>query len=154
MHVIIVEDDDAKAGQLCAVVATVTSIVPDVVKSINSALRKLAEIEPHVMILDMSLPAFDYSTDEGGFRHIALGGRDVLDEVDRLGYHTLIIVVSAFDRFGETEGAWTIADLSADLEKQYPRNFCGSVWYSPVVDTWELSLTSLLRESTIRSEGL
>lgn len=144
IEILIVEDDDIKCSELVSLTNRVLLGTVRIAKSVNSALSCLRERRPSAVILDMSLPAFDFSLDDGGFRHIVFAGRDVLDEIDRLEYDTQVIVVTAYDRFGDSEGATTLEDLSNELRREYPRIYVDSVWYSPLADAWQTKLTALL----------
>lgn len=152
MRVLLVEDDKNKTEQLVAflqqeipfAVVVHKGAVDDAIKALESNLFDL-------VLLDMSLPVFDYAMEEDGFAHLPVGGRDVIDAADRLGRECRVVVVTALDRFGKNEDAVTLQQLDAELRAEYGSLYAGKVWYTAHSDRWKGELRSLLAD--VRPDG-
>jgi CheY-like chemotaxis protein len=150
MRILLVEDFVHKRERLCA---ALRHHVGDTLElrsaaSVQSAIHALTEERFDVVVLDMSLPVFEYSPVEDGFTHLSFGGRDILDHVSRQVPATPVIVVTAFERFGETEDAMTLEELDRDLRTEFPEVYRGSVWYRDIEQQWERDLAGFLLDIT------
>jgi CheY-like chemotaxis protein len=152
MRVLIVEDDTHKGAQIVKhLLRRYVDWEVDVRASVQAAISALqASGRYDLVLLDMSLPVFDYTSVEDGLSHLAFGGRDVLDFIDRQDTKTPIIVITAFERFGEGPDAPSLEQLHEKLSVEYAGNYVGSVWFSTLEDTWQNQLDELIAEVSRR----
>ncbi|MFD2233540.1 response regulator [Phaeospirillum tilakii] len=145
MNVLIVEDDPAKASQLRAFVQTLSDGAQiSEARSIQTALRRLAECKPDFVVLDMSLPTFDPGPDEPGGKPQGFGGREVLRRIERAKLACKVFVVTQYETFGKKSDQVTLQELTEDLRRCHPTVFVGSVYYSSATDDWKEELADLI----------
>lgn len=122
---LIVEDDDTKSENLREYLEELNGNLNIVIKkSLNSGLRDLSYNDYDIIILDMSLPLFEGKRSRT-FK--PFGGKDFLEEMERIGNITPVIVVTQLSKFSEGN-----SEMTFDEVKQYcERNFanCLNVVY-------------------------
>ena len=145
MKILIVEDDERKLAQLTAFVQEL-SVDSEIIqcKSYNSGFRALLHESFKIVILDMSLPTFDITPQDGGGRPPAYGGRELLQKIVKRRLRAKVIVVTQFDHFGQDDSVISLSDLTSDLTECFSDVFLGSVYYSASSDDWKLNLKKLL----------
>ena len=141
MKILIIEDDEIKREQL---ISFIEESFPKMhiiaVNSVQGALKKITSGQYDLIILDMTLPTFDYGGDEDGGRIRAYGGR----QMDRHNIATSVIMVTQFDRFGKGDESLTLEELDLELQAEHQENYKGSVYYNPAYDDWKSSLRDLI----------
>jgi CheY-like chemotaxis protein len=142
---LIIEDDEIKREQL---ISFIKESFPEIqiiaVKSTQSALMKITSNKYDLIILDMTLPTFDYGGDEDGGRIRAYGGRDILRQMNRHRITTPVIMVTQFDRFGKGDESLTLEELDFELQTEHQINYKGSVYYNAAYDDWKSNLHKLI----------
>lgn len=145
MRLILVEDDEHKERRIEEFINSVfTNVILTKARSIQSGIKALEAYIPDLILLDMSLPVFDYSPGEQGFQHLSYGGRDIMDYIDGYDMQVPVIVVTAFNRFGDETDAFSLEELGTQLGKEYPNLYSGIVWYNALEDIWKNQLISLI----------
>jgi CheY-like chemotaxis protein len=141
MRILLVEDEESKRQQVTELLRDEfpKSAVVEA-KSLNSALRRIAEDVFDLVILDMTMPTFDIASDEEGGRPQAYGGRELLRHMKRRGVGTPVIVLTQFDRFGKEPDQRSIDELDTELARDHQQNYLGSIRYNVAVDTWRNEL--------------
>lgn len=146
MKVLIIEDDLNKLRQLTAFVK---HSMPEVEvrerRSYQSGLEAIFEDTPHLVLLDMSLPTFDMSPTEAGWRTRPLGGLEVLSELQRMDVECLAIVVTQFETFGEGRDFITLEQLKRRLATEYAQLYVGVVAYQASESSWREALERLIQ---------
>jgi CheY-like chemotaxis protein len=146
MKVLIVEDNVEKSRQLTAFLRSeFKNIFIEERNSYNSGLAAIRDLEPDIVLLDMSMPTYDRKGAQPPGRTRVYAGRDVLHEVRRLGLHTRAIVVTQFDTFKEGTQKRTLEELRKELATEFPRGYIDTVYYHPSRSDWRLQLEQLLR---------
>ena len=114
--------------------------------SVSSGKLELREASYNYVLLDMSLPLFDNDDiryiDENEFE--TFGGIEIMDEIDRCELNCKVIVITAFDVLGEGENKIDLAEVSKQLEEEYPHNFIGTIFYNTSSLEWKNNITALL----------
>jgi CheY-like chemotaxis protein len=148
VNVLLVEDDENKRRQVAAAIRTqVPNAEVHEARSLRSGRREL-ETEPHwdLVVLDMSIPAFDITRDESGGRPQALGGRDLLRHIRRLGLDVPVVVLTQYDAFGDADRTLTLEDLNDLLRREHGPSYLGAIVYNVVFDSWrEVFATTIAR---------
>jgi CheY-like chemotaxis protein len=146
--VLIVEDDENKSRQLSEFIRkSLTDAVVTERRSYRSGLYHIVHSELSLILLDMSMPTFDVSSQERGGRTRAYGGRDILDEMRRRKITTRVIVVTQFETFGEGADRTTLAELDSELKASFPGNYLGSVYYHPAQSNWQDDLRRIMGDN-------
>jgi len=145
MNILIVEDDRNKRNQLAQFIqSTYPAWAFTVAKSYNSALKAIVKSPPDLILLDMSMPTYDVSKVEEGGRPQHYAGREILRQMNRRGIAAHVIVVTAFDVFGEGSDAMTRAQLDLQLKKDHLQNYRGTIYYDASVDQWKADLQAAI----------
>ena len=153
MKVLIIEDDLNKGRQLTSFVQR-TLPTSDIrqARSYQSGLEAIFEDTPDLVLLDMTLPTFDVSPTEAGWRTRPLGGTEILSELDRMEVKCLAIVVTQFESFGEGRDFVTLDELERRLARKYSHLYLGVVSYQPSESSWREELERLVRVAVKRHE--
>jgi CheY-like chemotaxis protein len=144
MKVLLVEDDEDKREQLREFLSSELSAEVIEARSRQSGIHALLKDSFDLILLDMSMPTFDITPTEDGGRPQAYAGRDILHQMDRYAITTKVVVVTQFDRFGQSEDEITLPELDKQLEVAFPDNYLGAVYYNVGYAGWQESLRILL----------
>lgn len=148
MKILVVEDSEKKSEQLLAFLTReFSNLVVAKRKSYNSGLAAVQNLSPDVILLDMSMPTFDRSGPQTGGRTRYFAGRDVLREIKRRKLPARAIIVTQFDTFGEGTQHRTLHELRAELEREFPGRYLGTVYYHPSRFDWKMKLKELLERA-------
>src|SRR5208337_5089097 len=98
-------------------------------------------------LLDMSLPVFDISSEEDGFKVDAFSGRNILAEMSRKEVLVPTAIITMFETFGEGADLMTLQELDKDLKEKYPAVYRGAIYYNSSEINWKESLRELLGET-------
>ncbi len=153
MRVLVVEDDDNKCEQLCSFLAE--GYAPETIQrsgSYQSAVRAVLERTFDLVLLDMTIPTFDISAEEPGGEIEGYGGRDFLEEADRLSLDIRVVLVTQFDRFGDKDNEMTLEELDAHLLREFPKIYLGAVFYSSAREGWRDDLQKKIRFAGLRTQ--
>jgi len=146
MNVLIVEDNDDKCRQLVEFIRSeFVDISLQETFSYNSGLHAIRDTSPDVVILDMSMSTFDRHAGQSGGRKRPFAGRDIFQEIKRLELGTLAIVVTQYSTFGDKGNRRSLAELTAELDSDFPTHHVGTVYYHPSRSDWRVALARLLR---------
>lgn len=147
MKLLIVEDDRNKLGQLRELVnQRFPNINIDTRFSYNNGAKSALSGEYQLILLDMSMPAFDASLSTSAGSPLHFAGREILRQMKRRGVEAKAIVVTQFDTFGEGNNRMSLEELTEELQNDYPESFLGTVYYNPKQEQWKVELTKYLAE--------
>lgn len=145
MNILFIEDDEHKMARVRELILSEWPLyIVDIAKSVQEGLQIIRKTKLDLVLLDMSLPIFNYSANENGFKHSSYGGEDILDFMENYEINVPVIVITAFDRFGSDTNATTLNDLNTRYFKEYAQIFVGSVWYSSLEDVWQNELLRMI----------
>ena len=145
MDVLYIEDEEVKAEEILAFLDERYNV--DFRKSLTGGLSAIQEKQYDLVLLDMSLPLYDYDgedEDENDFETFA--GIDILEELIRKSRNDKVVVITAFDILGEGESAITILQLDTKLQEEYKEIYLGSIYYDSSSLEWRRNLKSILEE--------
>jgi CheY-like chemotaxis protein len=144
--ILVIEDDDNKLSQLCALLDEAFSGV-DVrtARSLQSGVRQVRAEVPNLVLLDMTLPNFDATPDDPGGQTRNFGGREFLKQLDRFDIRVPVIVVTQFITFGHGAQAIQLGDLDHELREGFSHNYVGCVYYHTSIHRWKEELQQLVR---------
>ena len=146
MNVLLIEDDDFKAGKIKRAVETQNSVTSiDVARSVSSGIAALLRQLPDILLLDMSLTTFDLGPDEGGGRPRNFGGIEIFEELARLKVHLPVVVITQFETFIKDGRNVNMMEIRKILKSEFPDNF-KSIIYFDVEGRWKKRLDVILEK--------
>lgn len=146
-----IEDDENKRRQVSELIRQeFRDVELGEARSLRSGLRAIKDERWELVILDMSIPAFDITVDEPGGTPQALGGRELLAHMRRLRVRTPVVVLTQFDEFGSGSSSMNLNELSELLAREHGHTYRGAIMYNVVVDEWRKLLTTAIH--TVKTE--
>lgn len=145
MDVLYVEDEEVKAKEVLAALNERCNV--DFRKSLSGGLCAIQEKQYDLVLLDMSLPLYDYDSedeDENDFETFA--GIDILEELIRKSRNDKVVIITAFDILGEGETEITMPQLNENLKEEYKEIYLGLIYYDSSSLEWRRSLQRILEE--------
>lgn len=147
MRVLIVEDDAFKKRAIEAFLEESKVREIDNASSTHTAKSILKKRSFDYIIMDMSLPTYDVSAEEGGGMPRTFGGRELLSYMKYKKIGASVIVLTQFERFNNDKGEIDINSLRKTLSTEFPDHFVSLVYFSHIDDVWRHELKSLLEVS-------
>lgn len=145
MNVLYVEDEEVKAKEVMAFLDKRYNV--DFRKSLSGGLSAIQEKQYDLVLLDMSLPLYDYdSEDEEENDFETFAGIDILEELIRKSRNDKVVVITAFDILGEGENEKTMLQLDTNLQEEYKEIYLGLIYYDSSSLEWRRNLQSILEE--------
>lgn len=144
MKILIIEDDPNKAKQLDDFFLNVAELNEITIKkSYKTGLREILSNNYNFLVLDMSMPTFDISTDAGGGKVMHFGGKEILRQLKRKNISLPTIVVTQFESFGESKKI-TLTKLIEELEENFSNNYIKTIFYNPAGIEWKNELLEVI----------
>ncbi|MBJ8442702.1 response regulator [Acinetobacter bereziniae] len=117
--------------------------------SVNSALDRIEQEIPDLLVLDMSLPTFDVDLEkkESGGNPQGFGGVEVLKnlKIDKIICKTLII--TGYEAFSKKNSKpIDINTIKEDLLIKYPEYIIDVLHFNSTYDTWKIKLKGCIKE--------
>jgi len=103
-------------------------------------VRSIVEGTYDLLLLDMTMRNYDVTTEEEGGRPRNYAGRLLLLQMDRRDITVPAILITQFDTFIEGGKLVTLAQLDADLARQFPMMYNGAIYYDAAVEGWKREL--------------
>lgn len=148
MKVLMIEDDISKEENIKSVLhANFPDISLQVEHSIMSGKVSIKNGNADIILLDMSLPLYDYEDLERGIEeHIftPFGGMDILDEIDRLSKKCKVIVITAYEVLGDDNNKKDLPTLDRELKRDYPDIVVDSVFYNISSNDWKTKIVDYM----------
>jgi DNA-binding response OmpR family regulator len=146
MNILLIEDDEPKSERIKEFLSTlITNIEVIHKRSYQSGLRSLIARTPDLILLDMNLPNYDITAIEAGGKIMQFAGREFLRQMMRRDIKVPVIVITAFEFFGEGIDALTLEELDRELTEKYSENYLGYVYYHTILDDWKIKLPALIK---------
>lgn len=145
MKILVIEDDELKWSRIRDFLASRISdceIANE--RARNSGLKRIISWAPDLILLDISLPNFDITSDEDGGRPQNLGGREILRQMHRRKIGRPVIVVTQFGFFGDPGDSMSLEELADELRHAYPETYIGAVYYHATLEDWKEQLWSFI----------
>ena len=142
MKVLLVEDDENKKSRI---VEFYRQQFPEDLlfneDSMVGGLRTARAKTPDFIILDMTLPNYSISANQGFNPMRPFGGRDFLRQLQRLNIDARAVVLTQFETFGAPPNQVDLQSLDCELHNDYPEVFLGSIYYHASKSSWQSELT-------------
>jgi CheY-like chemotaxis protein len=152
-NILLVEDDENKRNQIGGFISEMyRPAVITYARSLQSGVKAVIGGGIDLIILDMTMPTFDISTEDEGGRPQIYAGRELLRQMDRRRMRTPVVVVTQFNKFGEGKESLDLGELDEQLRESHPHTYRGVVYYDAAVEGWKKSLEKLIN-SVCKREG-
>jgi CheY-like chemotaxis protein len=141
MTILIVEDDEnkrMKIRQFLEEAMPQTSV--KIARSLQSGLDVVCDDPPDLVLLDMSIPNYDTGPDESGGYMYKTGGWEFLRQMDRFDIQIPVIVVTQFERFGDSLDSMDLEELDRRLRAEHSEVYKGYVYYNAAISGWKSEL--------------
>ena len=148
MKILFIEDHPLKQAQINRfVLEKFTDSKIEVKNSYISGLKALKEnyLNYDVMLLDISMPNYDISPEDGGGDWMPFAGKKILKEMYLRDIPTKVIVVTMHGSFDD---GTKITELDRELQSEFSENYIGYVYYSQINEDWKDKLYQLLIDLT------
>lgn len=146
MKLLLIEDDENKRAKLADFLAREFGGWEVVAaSSLITGLRAVVREQPDIVILDMTLPNYEVTTEDGGGQMHIFGGREFLRQLKRRQLASRVVVVTQFETFGKPPNTMNLAELAESLSDEFPEQYLRTIYYHASIDTWERELASELR---------
>jgi DNA-binding NarL/FixJ family response regulator len=144
MKILFIEDHPLKQAQITKFVSE--KFAGCEIESKNSYISGLKELKTNhkaydVLLLDISMPNYDISSDDSGGDWMPLAGKNILKEMYLRDITTKAIVITMH---GSYDDGTKITDLHTELQKEFADNYIGYVYYSQINEDWKDKLCELL----------
>lgn len=145
MKILFIEDHPLKQAQINKFVMENFSDCQ--IESKNSYISGLKElIKNHnnydVLLLDISMPNYDISSEDSGGDWMPLAGKNILKEMYLRDIPTKAIVVTMHGSFDD---GTKITELDSELKREFADNYIGYVFYSQLNEDWKDKICQLLK---------
>ncbi|MDW3195868.1 MAG: hypothetical protein R8G66_26070 [Cytophagales bacterium] len=144
MKILFIEDHPLKQAQIHKFLNNKPGITAIVTK--NSYISGLKELinnsdDYDALLLDISMPNYDISSEDNGGSWMPLAGKKILKEMFLRDIPTRAIVVTMHGSFDD---GTKITELDNELRTQFSENYIGYVFYSQIDEEWKEKLSQLL----------
>jgi len=146
MKILFIEDHPYKLNQVLSFLKDhFSEAVVEVRNSYNSGLKELVlhNTEYDLLLLDISMPNYDISSEESGGEFIPLAGKLILKEMYLREIPTKAIVVTMHGNF---EDGTKLSELDENLRNEFSDNYVGHVYFTVVNSDWKSQLSSLIKK--------
>lgn len=144
MRILFIEDHPLKQAQINKYISEIFSEF--YVETRNSYISGLKELVNNhttynLLLLDISMPNYDISSEDSGGDWMPLAGKKILKEMYLRDIPTKAIVITMHGSFDD---GTRITELDTELQKEFPDNYLGYVYYSQITEDWKEQLSQLL----------
>jgi len=144
MKLLFIEDHPLKQSQINKYI---NENFPNVeIETKNSYISGLKELINYhnkydALLLDISMPNYDISSEDSGGDWMPLAGKKILKEMYLRDIPTKAIVISMHGSFDD---GTRLTELDAEFQSEFPDNYIGYVHYSQINEDWKDKLYQLL----------
>ena len=144
MRILFIEDHPLKQAQINKYIKEV--FVDCIIELKNSYISGLKELKNNysnydVLLLDISMPNYDISSEDSGGDWMPLAGKKILKEMYLRDIPTKTIVVTMHGSFDD---GTKITELDSAFKNEFSDNYIGYVFYSQINEDWKDKLYQLL----------
>lgn len=146
MNILFIEDHPLKQAQVNKYILDEFSDIKIQLK--NSYISGLKELihyfnDYDCLLLDISMPNYDISSEDSGGDWMPLAGKKILKEMYLRDINTKVIVITMHGSFDD---GTKIEDLDVELNEEFSENYIGHVFYSQINEEWKVKLKELLNK--------
>lgn len=143
MNILYVEDEEEKAKEIVTYLCEKNNV--DLKRSYSSGVSAIYDKIYDLILLDMSLPLYDYGLeDEDENEFDTFAGIDIIEELVRLERTEKVAIITAFDILGENDKKIDIYQLDQRLRNEYATNYIGTIFYNVSSLEWKRELQEII----------
>ncbi|MCQ4313902.1 response regulator [Pseudomonas stutzeri] len=149
MKILIVEDEFDKREKIISFLKS--DLGQDCVEiieaeSLRSGLRMLiTNSDIDIVLLDMSMPGYDVTTDEpGGGDPESYAGKELMSQMRLRNIKVPVVVITQYKKFKKEN--ISLDELTQEFEEQFPEFFWGTIHFSSAIEGWKKSLSDYLNK--------
>lgn len=144
MNILFIEDHPIKQAQINKYIKE--AFVDSTIELRNSYISGLKELKKNynyydVLLLDISMPNYDISSEDSGGDWMPLAGKKIFKEMYLRDIPTKTIVVTMHGSFDD---GTKITELDSSFRSEFSDNYIGYVFYSQINEDWKDKLYQLL----------
>lgn len=115
-------------------------------ESLRSGLRALIKnSDIDIVLLDMSMPGYDVTTDEpGGGDPESYAGKELMSQMRLRNIKIPVIVITQYKKFKKEN--ISLEELTQEFEEQFPDFFWGTIHFSSAIEGWKKTLSDHLKK--------
>lgn len=115
-------------------------------ESLRSGLRALiTSPDIDIVLLDMSMPGYDATTDEpGGGDPESYAGKELMSQMRLRSIKVPVVVITQYKKFKKEN--ISLEELTQEFEEQFPDFFWGTIHFSSAIEGWKKSLSDYLKK--------
>lgn len=115
-------------------------------ESLRSGLRALIKnSDIDIVLLDMSMPGYDVTTDEpGGGDPESYAGQELMSQMRLRNIKIPVIVITQYKKFKKEN--ISLEELTQKFEEQFPDFFWGTIHFSSAIEGWKKTLSDHLKK--------
>lgn len=95
-----------------------------------------------LILLDMSMPTFDFSAEENGGEPEPVAGKLILENMNLRDINIKVLVVTMYENFD----GMRLAQLNKELKTSFSDIYIGNVFFSFKQNDWKRSLSDFITE--------
>ena len=134
MNILIVEDDENKSK---TITEYISSIYPDIELSVahsyQSGVQMAIDYKYDLLLLDMSIPNFDITENEGGGEALKNGGELIIQELLDENIDFNCTIITQYETFNNEP----LTTIDARLRKSCGDKYQGCIKYDSYNDDWK-----------------
>ncbi|KQB77047.1 hypothetical protein AK964_19260 [Clostridium butyricum] len=93
-----------------------------------------------LILLDMSMPRYDYDGSDNLYEFEPFAGWEIMKEMKRRKINISTIVITSFGTFGKDENRIDVNGLNDKLELEFSNFYKGIIRYNSSIVTWKEEL--------------
>jgi len=143
MKILFIEDHPLKQAQINKFISEkFFDFKVEVKNSYISGLKELIRNHENydILLLDISMPNYDISSEDSGGDWMPLAGKKILKEMFLRDIPTKAIVITMHGSFDD---GTKITELDKELQDEFAENYIGYVYYSQINEDWMEKLSKL-----------
>jgi len=143
--ILIVEDNEIKRDNLIELLKeSYGECSIECAASVMSAVRIVKRSALDLIILDMTLPNYDVTSNSRSGGTHPLGGVEFLKQVKRRKISSKVIVFTQYETFGRPPNERDLTELNHEMLVGYSENYVGAVYYHATIADWEKQLKNMI----------
>ena len=139
MKILIVEDSDNKVKKIISFLKSIKNknIDIDCAFSYTTGLNKAIDNEYNLLILDMSIPTYEKSSNEAGGRSRIFGGKEIVRQLQRENKLKPFIILTQYNKFDDNNKIKSLDEIETQLEKKFKEFHLKTIYYDTSSSIWK-----------------
>lgn len=146
MKIVIIEDNEHKRKKIKDFIFKIDeSINIDEAYSYTTGLKKCINNSYDLLILDMTMPTYEKSSNETGGNFRTYGGKEIVRQLKRKKKDLPFVILSQYSKFSDNTMTLSLDEISNQLKKVSPDYFIETILYDTSSSTWKAMLEEIIK---------